>query len=41
MVLQKGEIKELGSHENLIKSTEGQYRKLYEMQFLEPSTVIE
>ena len=41
MVLQKGEIIELGSHDNLIKSTEGQYRKLYEMQFLEPSTAIE
>lgn len=41
MVLQKGEIIELGSHENLLKQPEGHYRKLYEMQFLEHSSTVE
>jgi ATP-binding cassette subfamily B protein len=41
MVLQKGEIIELGSHEELLKQPEGHYRKLYEMQFLEHSSTVE
>lgn len=35
MVLNKGEIQELGSHEELIQIEDGHYRELYEMQFLE------
>ena len=35
MVLEKGEIKELGPHEELVQLTDGRYRELYEMQFLE------
>jgi ATP-binding cassette subfamily B protein len=35
MVLEKGEIKELGPHEELLKLEDGRYRELYEMQFLE------
>ncbi len=35
MVLSKGEIKEFGSHEELLKIEDGHYRSLYEMQFLE------
>jgi ATP-binding cassette subfamily B protein len=35
MVLEKGEIKELGPHEDLLQLEEGRYRELYEMQFLE------
>ncbi len=41
MVLQKGKIIELGSHEELLKHPEGHYRKLYEMQFVEHSSTIE
>ncbi len=33
MVLDKGEIKEIGTHEELLKMGDGYYRKLYEMQF--------
>jgi len=33
MVLSKGEIQELGSHNELLKIEEGHYRNLYEMQF--------
>jgi len=33
MVLSKGEIQELGSHEELLKIEEGHYRNLYDMQF--------
>lgn len=33
MVLEKGEIKEIDSHEELMKRGEGYYKKLYEMQF--------
>ncbi len=33
MVLEKGEIKEIGSHETLLKNENGHYRELYEMQF--------
>lgn len=35
MVLEKGEIKELGPHEELLKLENGHYKELYEMQFLE------
>jgi len=33
MVLDKGEISEFGSHEELLKLEEGHYKELYEMQF--------
>ena len=33
MVLSKGEIQELGSHEELLKIEDGHYKHLYEMQF--------
>jgi len=35
MVLEKGQIKELGPHEELLKLDNGHYKELYEMQFLE------
>jgi len=35
LVLDKGEIKELGSHEELLQIEGGHYQKLYNMQFLE------
>jgi ATP-binding cassette subfamily B protein len=35
MVLEKGEIKEFGPHEELLKLEDGHYRELYEMQFVE------
>lgn len=35
LVLDKGEIKEFGPHEELIKLENGHYRELYEMQFLQ------
>lgn len=35
MVLDKGEIKELGAHEELVQIEDGHYRELYEMQFVE------
>ena len=35
MVLEKGEIKEFGPHEELVVLEDGRYRELYEMQFLE------
>ena len=35
MVLEKGEIKEFGPHEELVGLEDGRYRELYEMQFLE------
>jgi ATP-binding cassette subfamily B protein len=35
MVLEKGEIKELGPHDELVEKENGRYRELYEMQFLE------
>ena len=34
MVLDKGEVKEFGTHEELLKVENGRYRQLYEMQFL-------
>lgn len=33
MVLEHGEIKELDTHEDLLKKEDGYYKKLYEMQF--------
>ncbi len=36
LVLDKGQIKEFGSHEELLKIEGGHYRELYEMQFLQP-----
>ena len=35
LVLSKGEVKEFGPHEELIKIEDGHYKELYEMQFLE------
>lgn len=35
MVLHKGSIQELGSHEDLLQIEDGHYRQLYEMQFVE------
>ena len=35
LVLDKGEIAELGSHEELLKIEDGHYKELYEMQFLQ------
>ncbi len=37
MVLDNGEIKEFGSHKELVKIEDGYYKALYEMQFLEVS----
>lgn len=37
MVLEKGEIVEIGAHEDLVELPNGHYRELYEMQFLEMS----
>ncbi len=34
LVLEKGEVKEFGTHEELLQLEDGKYRKLYEMQFL-------
>lgn len=33
LVLDKGEVKELGTHEELLQIEQGRYRQLYEMQF--------
>lgn len=35
LVLEKGQIKEFGPHEELLKMDDGHYRQLYEMQFLQ------
>jgi len=35
MVLDKGQIKELGPHEELLKLEGGHYKELYDMQFVE------
>jgi ATP-binding cassette, subfamily B, multidrug efflux pump len=32
-VLDKGELKEIGSHDELLRKENGFYKKLYEMQF--------
>ena len=36
LVLSKGELMEFGPHESLVKIEDGYYKKLYEMQFLQP-----
>ncbi len=35
MVLSKGQLQEFGPHEQLLQKEDGQYRKLYDMQFLQ------
>ncbi|HKK79498.1 MAG TPA: ABC transporter ATP-binding protein [Phaeodactylibacter sp.] len=35
MVLSKGQVEELGGHEELLKIEDGRYRNLYEMQFFQ------
>ncbi len=35
MVLDQGEVKEFGAHEELVKIEDGHYKNLYEMQFLQ------
>ncbi|HQU61348.1 MAG TPA: ATP-binding cassette domain-containing protein, partial [Saprospiraceae bacterium] len=35
LLLSKGEVKEFGPHEELLKIENGHYRNLYEMQFLQ------
>jgi len=39
MVLSKGRVKELGSHDELLKIEDGRYRNLYEMQFFQAAEV--
>jgi ATP-binding cassette subfamily B protein len=34
LVLEKGEVREFGTHEELLQMEDGRYRELYEMQFL-------
>lgn len=38
MVLEKGKIMEIGTHEELLQNENGHYKELYEMQFLEKVT---
>lgn len=38
MVLSKGEIKEIGPHEQLLQREDGYYRRLYEMQFVQTAS---
>lgn len=37
LVLEKGRVAEFGSHDELLQNEDGAYRRLYEMQFLEPA----
>lgn len=37
LVLDKGRVAEFGSHDELLQNEDGAYRRLYEMQFLEPA----
>ncbi len=37
LVLDKGEVAEIGSHEELLKKDDGHYKELYEMQFAQTS----
>jgi ATP-binding cassette subfamily B multidrug efflux pump len=39
MVLDKGEIMEIGTHEELLQNEDGHYKELYEMQFLAKAEV--
>ena len=41
LVLDKGEIQEFGSHDELVKIEDGHYKQLYEMQFLQLTSDIE
>jgi ATP-binding cassette, subfamily B, multidrug efflux pump len=38
LVMHKGEIREMGTHKNLLKRKDGIYRKLYELQYKEQQT---
>jgi ATP-binding cassette subfamily B protein len=38
LVLEKGQVVEFGSHEQLLKNEGGRYRELYEMQFLQSAS---
>ena len=40
LVMHKGEIREAGSHQQLLKQKEGIYRKLYELQYRDQAKVI-
>ncbi len=40
LVLNKGEVVEFGSHENLVKIENGSYRDLYEKQFLQSEQLV-
>jgi ATP-binding cassette subfamily B multidrug efflux pump len=37
LVLEKGQVAEFGTHDELLQNEDGAYRRLYEMQFLEPA----
>jgi len=39
IVMDKGEIVEIGDHKELLQKTDGYYRKLYEVQFKEEETI--
>ena len=40
MVMSRGEIVEMGTHASLIQNENGQYKALYEMQFMEQQTAV-
>ncbi len=40
LVMDKGEVKEFGTHEELLQIEDGRYRELYEMQFLQVGEVL-
>lgn len=40
MVLEHGEIKEIDTHEELLKKDDGYYKKLYEMQFQKQEVIV-
>jgi ATP-binding cassette subfamily B multidrug efflux pump len=37
LVLEKGRVAEFGTHDELLQNEDGAYRRLYEMQFMEPA----
>ena len=37
LVLEKGQVAEFGTHDELLQNEDGAYRRLYEMQFMEPA----
>ena len=41
LVLEKGQVKEFGPHEELVQIEDGKYRELYEKQFLSPVSAYE